>query len=155
MDVLIDNMTQQEEMLYKVNEELVATESRLNAASAKETLASLAEAKNKLIEQKLRLSRTYEETTQHLVQIIKKAHLLVNKLETKEGEEEKAQILTSGPDVSKNPLDKTIGDYIEEGLTRKLDELSEQDTVINVPLIRKALPILTKDLDGNINMKAL
>ena len=155
MDVLIDNMPQQEEMLYKVNEELVATESRLYAASAKETLASLAEAKNKLIEQKLRLSRTYEETTQHLVQIIKKAHLLVNKLETKEGEEEKAQILTSGPDVSKNPLDKTIGDYIEEGLTRKLDELSEQDTVINVPLIRKALPILTKDLDGNINMKAL
>ena len=50
MDVLIDNMTQQEEMLYKVNEELVATESRLNAASAKETLASLAEAKNKLAE---------------------------------------------------------------------------------------------------------
>ena len=50
MDVLIDNMPQQEEMLYKVNEELLATESRLNAASAKETLASLAEAKNKLAE---------------------------------------------------------------------------------------------------------
>ena len=62
MDVLIDNMTQQEEMLYKVNEELVATESRLYAASAKETLASLAEAKKKQDEKKLRLRRRYEET---------------------------------------------------------------------------------------------
>ena len=107
-------MTQQEEMLYKINEELVATENRLNAASAKDTLASLAKAKNKLGEQKLRLSQRYEETTQYLVQIIKKAHLLINKLKTKEEEEEeeKAHILTSGLDVSKDSLDKTIGDYI-------------------------------------------
>ena len=154
MTVLVKNMTQQEEMLDKVNEELVATESRLNAASAKETLACLAEAKNKFGEQKVRLRQRYEETAQHLVQIIKKAQNLVNELETKE--EEKAQILTSGPDVSKDPLDKKIGDYIEEGLARKLDELlSEKDTSIDVPLIRKALPILTKDLDGNINLKAL
>ena len=114
MDVLVKNMTQQEEMLDKVNEELVAIESRLDAASAKETLACLAEAKNKLGQQKLILRRRHEETAQHLVQIIKKAQHLVNKLETKEEEEEeeKAQILTSGPDVSKDPLDKTIGDYI-------------------------------------------
>ena len=64
--------------------------------------------------------------------------------------------MTNGPDVAKDPLDKTIGDYIEEGLARKLDELlSEKNTAIDVPLIREALPILTKDLDGNINMKAL
>ena len=112
MDVLVKNMTKQEEMLNKVNEELVVTESRLNAASAKETLACLAEAKNKFGEQKVRLRRRYEETAQHLVQIIKKAQHLVKKLEMKEEEEEKAQILTSGPDVSKDPLDKTIGDYI-------------------------------------------
>ena len=99
MTFLVKNMTQQEEMLDKVNEELVATESRLNAASTKETLACLAEAKNKLGEQKLRLHRRYEETAQHLVQIIKKAEHLVNKLETKEEEEEKTQIFTSGPDV--------------------------------------------------------
>ena len=88
MDVLIKNMTQQEEMLDKVNDELVATESRLNAASAKETVACLAEAKNKFGEKKLILHRRYEEIAQHLVQIIKKAHLLVNELKTKE--EEKA-----------------------------------------------------------------
>ena len=155
MDVLVKSMTQQEEMLDKVNEELVATESRLNAASAKETLACLSEAKNKFAEKKLILRRRYEETAQHLMQIIKKAHLLVNELKTKEEDEEKAQILTNGPIVFKDPLDKTIGDYIEEGLASKLEELSKQDLDIDLGHLSYALPILTKDLDGNINLKAL
>ena len=64
--------------------------------------------------------------------------------------------MTGGPDVSKDPLDKKIGDYIEEGLTSKLKELIIKfDSDLDLSHLEYTLPILTKDLDGNINLKAL
>ena len=60
-------------------------------------------------------------------------------------------------EISKSPLQKTIGDYIHESLTSKLEELSKlsKDLDKEMPLLIKVLPNLTKDLEANVNLKAL
>lgn len=52
-------------------------------------------------------------------------------------------------------LEKTIGDYIQEGLSTKIDELSKQNTDLDLPHLKHALPFLTKDLNIDVNNKAL
>ena len=48
-----------------------------------------------------------------------------------------------------------MSDYIIEGLSNKLEELCKEKTDLDLPLLRQTLPLLTKDLDVKINMKAL
>ena len=64
-------------------------------------------------------------------------------------EEEKVQITTTEPQILKNPLEKTIDDFVQESLARRLEELICEGRDEDLPNIKQIMLLLRKDLDVN------
>ena len=60
------------------------------------------------------------------------------------------------PEICKDPLEKTIGDYILEGLSNKLEELKTKlGSDLDLSHLEYTLPHLTDDMGASVNLKAL
>ena len=157
MDALTANMVQHEVLLGKVEEALTAIDSKLDSASASESLTKLIEARQKFDDKHVSLREKYEEASEYLKQLVKRAKLLSQdqKIEEEKKEVEKTQIVTIGSEILRRKLEKTIGDYVQECITERLEELSSQILFHDTLHLKQVLPHLIEDLDINVNKKAL
>ena len=94
-----------------------------------------------------------QETTHSLGQLGTDLRLARDQEESKG--EKKVQTVTTNPDNFQVVHEKMIGDYVREGLTTKLNELSKENKDLDSPLLEQSLTLLTKDFDQVINMKAI